>query len=293
MTETGLSIIVPVYNEHEGLKQTLREMDFLIKEPHLEVIFVNDGSDSDTVSILEEVQAKNVSILHHPMNRGYGAALKTGLSRSRYDFVAITDADGTYPNQRLPEFYRLAREKILDMVVGARKGETVHIPWIRRFPKWCIGKMADYLAKTHIPDLNSGMRVMRKQILNQYLSILPDGFSFTSTITLAMIVNGHSVEFLNIDYHRRKGRSKIRPIHDTLNFIQLILRTTIFFDPLRVFVPFGLILILLAIGVGLVGAMFLEKIPDVTVAILALGGIQVVCLGLVADQINRKLSSRS
>ena len=134
---------------------------------------------------------------------------------------------------------------------------------------------------------------MRKETVERYLSILPDGFSFTSTMTLAMTVNGHAVDFLNIDYHRRKGRSKIRPIHDTLNFIQLILRTTIFFDPLRIFIPFGLFLCVSAIGVGSIGAVFLEKIPDVTVAILALGGIQVICLGLVADQINRKLSSRS
>ena len=292
MTDSGLSIIIPVYNEYEGLQQTIKEMEIVLDGGNIEIIIVNDGSDEKTASILNDAERDGVSVIHHLVNRGYGAALKTGLNKANYDYVGITDADGTYPNERFPEFYRAAEENGFDMVVGARKGETVHIPWIRRFPKWCIGRLADYVSRSHIPDLNSGMRVMRKETVEKYLSILPDGFSFTSTITLAMTVNNHSVNFVNIDYHKRKGKSKIRPIHDTLNFVQLILRTTIYFDPLRVFVPFGFFLFLAAGVTVFLGATFLERIPDVTVAILALGGIQVVCLGLVADQINRKFSSK-
>ena len=291
MTDTGLSIIVPVYNEYEGLEQTLDEMVKVLDGKSVEIIVVNDGSDERTVSILRDVQRDGIEVIHHASNFGYGAALKTGLRKARYDYVGITDADGTYPNERFLEFYQTARDNDLDMVVGARKGEMVHIPWIRKFPKWCIGRLADYVARSHIPDLNSGMRVMRKETVEKYLSILPEGFSFTSTITLAMTVNSHEVNFVNIDYYKRKGKSKIHPVNDTLNFIQLILRTTIYFDPLRVFVPFGLFLFLAAGTVAFVGCIFLEKIPDVTVAILALSGIQIICLGLVADQINRKLSS--
>tara|TARA_B100000686_G_scaffold354960_1_gene468518 strand:+ start:5917 stop:6795 length:879 start_codon:yes stop_codon:yes gene_type:complete len=292
MTDSGLSIIVPVYNEYEGLRQTVSEMEIFLDRGNIEIIIVNDGSDEKTTSILSGLDRDGVAVINHPVNRGYGAALKTGLDKAYYDYVGITDADGTYPNERFPEFYHAAKENDFDMVVGARQGKTVYIPWIRKFPKWCIGRLADYVSRSHIPDLNSGMRVMRKESVEKYLSILPDGFSFTSTITLAMTVNNHAVNFVNIDYHKRKGKSKIRPIHDTLNFIQLILRTTIYFDPLRVFVPFGFFLFLAAGIAAFLGATFLDRIPDVTVAILALGGIQVVCLGLVADQINRKFSSR-
>ena len=292
MTDKGLSIIVPVYNEYEGLEQTLEEMEKLLGEEGIEIIIVNDGSDERTTELFSKVRIDGLTIMAHPVNRGYGAALKTGLQKARYDYIGITDADGTYPNERFIEFYRTAKENNLDMLVGARKGENVNIPWVRRFPKWCIGRLADYVARLHIPDLNSGMRVMHKETVQKYISILPDGFSFTSTITLAMTVNNHPVNFINIDYYKRKGKSKIRPIQDTFNFIQLILRTAIYFDPLRVFVPFGFLLFFAAGVFTFIGISFLEKIPDVTVAILMLGGIQVICLGLIADQINRKISSQ-
>lgn len=294
MGSPKLSIIVPIYNEEEGLTQTVREIEENLENGALdaELILVNDGSNSKTTDILKKINHSFVTILHHKTNRGYGAALKTGLSHAKHEFVAITDADGTYPNGRIAELFQRAKDQNLDMVVGARKGDNVSIPWLRRIPKWFIGKLANYVARRSIPDLNSGLRIMRKEVVEKYLPVLPDGFSFTSTITLAMLVNGYAVDYVNIDYHKRKGRSKIKPIQDTLNFLQLILRTTIYFDPLRVFVPLGLILWAGALIVIFLGITMLDRIPDVTVAILALGGIQVICLGLVADLINRKFSSR-
>lgn len=286
-----VSIIIPVYNEEECLEQTVREIEEFLGDEVAELILVNDGSGQKTAEILEKIDHPAISVLHHAINKGYGAALKTGIDHARHDFVAITDADGTYPNARIPEFFQMAKEQNLDMVVGARRGDNVNIPWPRVFPKWCIGKLAHYVVRRPIPDLNSGLRVMRKTVVKDYVSILPEGFSFTSTITLAMLVNGFAVRYVDIDYHRRKGRSKIRPVRDTLNFLQLILRTAVFFDPLRVFVPLGLLLWLAALIVVFLGMTTLGKIPDVTVGILALGGLQVICLGLVADLINRKFSS--
>lgn len=293
----GVSIIVPVYNEEEGLQQIIREFDHILQSAteqsiDLELILVNDGSDPPTRQILEKLDHPQIKVIHHKTNMGYGAGIKTGMKSAKFNYIAITDADGTYPNEKIPEFYQKAKEQKLDMLVGARKGERVHIPWLRQVPKWFISKLANYLARQSIPDINSGLRIMRKKVVEQYQSILPDGFSFTTTITLAMVVNGFSVHYENIDYHPRKGRSKIRPIQDTLNFIQLILRTTIYFDPLRVFVPLGLILWLGAVIAVILGVSVLEKIPDVTIAIFALVGFQIICLGLVADLINRKLSSK-
>jgi glycosyltransferase involved in cell wall biosynthesis len=259
MSETGLSIIVPIYNEEEGLRQTLREMESFLGEGNIEVLLVNDGSDAKTKVILDEIKQDGIIVIDHPVNRGYGASLKTGIANSRYDYVAITDADGTYPNERIPEFERLARKNDLDMVVGARKGETVNIPWIRRFPKWCIGQLAEYVAKSRIPDLNSGLRLMRKETVNRYLEILPDGFSFTSTITLATTINKHKVEFVNINYYKRIGFSKISPIADTLNFLNLISKIMVHFDRKRIFTPVGMLLLIIGKTAGILRASIVKS----------------------------------
>ncbi len=290
----GLSIIIPVYNERRALEQTLQDFEKILEAPEfdaVELILVDDASDDGSGEFMEEIRHPKVHVHRHPANKGYGAALKSGMRKAGYDYLAITDADGTYPNHKLPEFYRAARDGEWDMVVGGRTGKDVHIPWIRKIPKWFIGKLANYVAGQSIPDINSGLRIMKKAAVTPYLSILPDGFSFTTTITLAMLVNNRPVHYESIDYHKREGRSKIRPIHDTLNFIALIIRTSIFFGPLKVFTAFGLILWIGAILVALAGMTVLEKIPDVTIAILALGGFQIMCLGLVADLINRKFMS--
>ncbi len=257
MQEIGLSIIIPVYNEDQGLRQTLRQMDSLLERKNVEVLIVNDGSsDPKTLAILEEIKIDGLTVVNHPKNKGYGASLKTGLTKACYDYIAITDADGTYPNERIPEFENIARENNLDMVIGARKGENVYIPWVRRFPKWCLSRLADYIARCHIPDMNSGLRIIRRETVERYLSILPDGFSFTSTITLATTVNGDQIKFINIDYYKRKGQSKISPIYDTLNFINLIIKIMVHFDRKRIFTPIGMLLFLIGRTAGSIGKAY-------------------------------------
>ena len=258
MSETGLSDIIPVYNEEEGLRQTLQQIQSLLNSSRkIEIIIIDDGSsDTKTIAILNEVNIAGIKVVKHSINKGYGASLKTGLAKAQYDYIAITDADGTYPNERIPEFEKIARENNLDMVIGARKGENVYIPWMRRFPKWCLSRLADYIARCHIPDMNSGLRIIRKATLERYLSILPDGFSFTSTITLATTVNGHQIKFINIDYYKRKGHSKISPIYDTLNFINLIIKIMVYFDRRRIFTPIGMLLFIIGGTAGLMGKAY-------------------------------------
>ena len=176
-----------------------------------------------------------------------------------------------------------------DMVVGARTAPNASIPLIRRPAKWALRCLANYLVRRKIPDLNSGLRVMRRQTLERFIHLLPDGFSFTTTITLAMLANNCRVVFEPIEYHPRKGRSKIRPIRDTANFIQLIVRTVLYFDPLRVFGPISVLLLAAAFVVFLLGWLKLDKIPDGTIVALFLSGIQMFSIGLVADLINRRL----
>jgi glycosyltransferase involved in cell wall biosynthesis len=198
---------------------------------------VDDGSTDRTPEIFSKLSAEdpNLTVLTHPRNQGYGAALKSGIRYAGGNIVVITDADGTYPNERIEELIALTEK--YDMVVGSRTGDYVKHSKIRSIPKMFLKAYASWLVGRSIPDLNSGMRAFRRDLAERFLRILPESFSFTSTITIAFLTNHYSVYFLPIDYSARIGRSKIQPIRDTLRFIQLIVRTGVYFAPLRVFGP--------------------------------------------------------
>lgn len=285
----GFSLIIPVYNEEKGsLVNTISQLLQIPWPENGEIIVVDDGSD-EKVEGLEISGMDRIKIIRHKRNRGYGAALKTGISNSCNECIVITDADGTYPNERIPELVEMFEKGNFDMVVGARVGKNVKIPLIRRPAKWFITKLASYLTDTKIPDLNSGLRVMKKEVVEKYIRILPDGFSFTSTITLAMLTNGYSVKYIPIDYFQRKGKSKIKPIQDTLNFIQLIIRTVLYFDPLKIFVPLSLILAFFAFLV-LIGSWFLTgKAMDVTFGVILMTAVMVLVIGMLADLIDKRI----
>jgi hypothetical protein len=180
------------------------------------------------------------------------------------------------------------RDRGNDMVVAARTGSKVHIPLIRRPAKIVLNLLANYMTSTRIPDLNSGLRLFKRLEAIRYFPIISDGFSFTTTITLAMLVNSFDVRFEPIDYAPRKGHSKIRPIHDTFNFLILIIRTIAFFNPLKVFIPMSLMLFLIAI-VYLVFQLISGDVGDTSV-ILLLAALQIFLIGIIADLIVRKPS---
>jgi len=229
------SIIIPVYNEEDGIAATLDDIQKICENlpaPH-EIITVDDGSTDRTADVLSGYSG--LRAIAHLSNRGYGAALKTGIRHAKYPLIVITDADGTYPNERIPDLLLLAERA--DMVVGARTGKNVQYSKLRSIPKYFLVRFAQWIARSPIPDLNSGLRIFRKPIAEKFLHILPDGFSFTTTITLAMLTNNYIVLYEPIDYYFRTGKSKIRPIRDTLGFVQLILRTGVYFAPLRIFLP--------------------------------------------------------
>lgn len=293
---TGVSIIVPAYNEEQSIAATLDELVTVMEaSPYrecYEILVVNDGSTDRTGAIVEErlPSLPTVRLLTHSVNRGYGAALKMGVRHARYSILVITDADRSYPNERIPELARLLVEKGYAMVVGARVGKEAAIPLVRRPAKWILGKLANFLARNNIPDINSGLRAMNRLVVERFFGLLPDGFSFTITITLAMLADGYAVHFVPITYHPRVGKSKIRPLHDTLNFVQIIVRTTLLFAPLRVFTP---------IGLGLAALTGLKMIADIvrydwhiatSTVVAAVVTLQVFMLGYLADLI---VSTRS
>ena len=276
----AVSIVIPAYNETGGIRPTLEQLKDAVTELDCEILVVDDGSSDDTATQAEACEG--IRVLRHDVNRGYGAALKTGIRNARGDVICITDADGTYPNDRIPELFGLMDR--YDMVVGARTGANVAIPLVRRPAKWCLNQLANLMAGTKIPDLNSGLRLFRKEIAEKYMHFMPSGFSFTTTITMAMLNDDYLVKYVPIDYYHREGRSKIRPIRDTSNFVMLILRVTMYFKPLKIFLPVAALL-LVASSIALVGDVGRETgLSDKTV-ILSLATGMVFLVGLLADAV--------
>lgn len=244
---------------------------------------VDDGS-ADATAV--EADATGATVLRRSRNRGYGAALRLGISRARYDWILITDADGTYPVEAIPEL--LARADENEMVVGARLGASVQIPWARRPAKWFLNRLAGYLAGQRLPDINSGLRLMRKSLVERYEFLLPDGFSFTTTITLAAACNGHAFEYVPINYHARLGESKIRPRH-AYDFTILILRTIVFFNPLKVFLPVGALLFVA--GIVKLGYDITRDNLSESAVLGIIGATVIWAVGLLADQ-NMRVAKR-
>lgn len=280
----AVSIIIPAFNEADSIVPTLDDIGKVMDaSPYkYEILVVDDGSTDGTA---EKVSGPNVTLIRHIVNKGYGAALKTGLRHAAHEIIAITDADGTYPNAKIPRL--LADMGDCDMVVGARIGDVVEISWVRRFPKWILRKLASYLIKDEIPDLNSGLRVFRKDVALEFYRLFPAGFSFTTTITLAMMSNDYLVKFVPIDYFKRVGKSKIRPIRDTLNFFALIIRTTMYYRPLKIFGPAALVLLAAGLGRGGYNMVVYQNLTTVDLLLL-LTGIIIAAIGLLADLIDKR-----
>jgi len=283
--ELNISIIIPAFNEEKGIAEVLDNITSL--GGNYEIIVVDDGSRDNTASVVEKY--KDIKLIRHQHNSGYGTSLKTGIKHSKSDAVIIIDADGTYPYKQIPDLVKTMKDGDYAMVVGARTGESVRIPLIRRPTKWFINKLANYLSGIKIPDINSGLRIMKKSVVNKYLNVLPDGFSFTTTITLAMLTNGYQVQYIPVNYFMRKGKSKIRPIKDTLNFIQLIIRTVLYFNPLRVFIPLSICMVILAFSVLIGSWWLLGKAMDVTFGVMLMTAVMLMAIGMLADLIDKRI----
>lgn len=285
--ESAFSVVIPVYNEDASVADTLDRIQEILKSTgcKYEIIVVNDGSTDRSGEILRA--RRDIRLFVHNSNRGYGAALKTGIRHAKYPLIVITDADGTYPNELIPKLVALASEA--DMVVGARIGAKVCYSNFRKIPKWFLVQFAQWVTKCRIPDLNSGLRVFRKDIAYQFINILPDTFSFTTTITIAMLTNNYVVHYEPIDYRARVGKSKIKPIRDTLRFIQIILRTGVYFAPLRVFLPVAGIFFA-GFLITLFQDIFIREDLTERTLILLVTSTQIGMFALLADMIDKRSS---
>lgn len=279
-----ISFIIPCYNEEpDVLKNTINGISSLFSRTDLEgseIIVVDDGSSNTDY---QDFPYDRAQLVVHKRNRGYGASLKTGIHAAKHEWVAITDADNTYP----PENFLLLlpfMEKN-DMIIGARSWSSIEA--FRRPAKLAITALASFLADFKIPDLNSGMRIFKRRIYEDYQRYYPNAFSFSSTLTMVSLTNIFDVHFEPIQYLPRIGESSIKPIRDTARFITQLLRLTLYFRPLRFFFPLSLGLLTLAIARGLRDVLLVSHIGGLA-TLLFFMAFQVFFFGLLAEIINKK-----
>ena len=284
ITKSGLTVLIPAFNEEQSIANTLQTILRVVQQlSAFEIIVIDDGSQDKTRDI---AKALSVVVIENETNLGYGASLKRGLLQARYDWVLIADADGTYPLEDIPKL--LQDKESYAMVVGARIGDVVQVPLLRRPGKWLITRLAEYLSSQKIPDLNSGFRLFRKEVAMRFFTLFPEGFSFTTTLTLALLTNHYRVKFVPINYHKRVGTSTIHPIRDFINFTILIIRICAYFKPLNVFMPPALLLILLGFIKGVIDYTGQGHLGLLSIT-MGLTGIQMIFIGLLADLIDRRM----
>jgi polyisoprenyl-phosphate glycosyltransferase len=290
-TEPDVSIVLPVFNESGHLADEIdrirKAMD--ASEFTYEVIVVDDGSTDGSGDRLQEIDG--IRLIRFAQNRGSGAARRWGTHAANGRLVVWTDVDMTYPNDDIPDMVRELGERGLDQLVGARTSEQGTVKLLRTPAKWLIRKLASYLTGTRIPDLNSGLRVFRRDVARQFLHLLPRGFSCVTTITMAFLANGYFLGYRPIDYFPREGESKFHWWKDTRRYVVQVLRMTLMWEPMRVFGP-------PAFALGGVGAAKLLfdlvdksfRVATNTLVILGVA-ISIGLLGLLADllvQLNRR-----
>lgn len=283
MTEdTKVAVIIPARDEEGAVGTVVREViATLSAAPHLgpfEVLVVDDGSSDRTAAVAREAGA---IVLSMGAGSGYGAAVKRALRETRAEFCCLLDADGSYPASSLPALLS-ALAAGAEQAIGARVGPGAEVPRLRRPAKWVITRLAAALVGKAIPDLNSGMRAFRRSRVAPMASLLPDGFSLTTTLTVASLLGGWSVAWVPIPYHRRVGRSKFHAVTDTFRLLLSLARSLVYFDPLRFFLPVSLGLGIWAVVFGAWDVFWEHNLTDKTV-LTSLSALEVFVLGLLAD----------
>ena len=252
-----LSVIIPARNEEAAIGQTIESIIANLKSALIEyeIIVINDGSADLTGKIADSFKKQDmVRVIHHPQPGGYGHSLKAGILQAGFDLIAITDADGTYPHDKLPDLYKVIVEDGYDMVVGARTGPEYRGTFLKMPARWVFLWLSEYATGQKIDDINSGLRIFKKEIALQYRHTISNGFSFTTTITLAALLNGYFVKYVPIAYYKRIGKSHIRYWRDTLRSLQIIVQNILYYNPLKLF----LLLVNFMLGTSIVAfLMFL------------------------------------
>ena len=284
---TMVSLLIPAFNEEESIVDTIENAKLLFKNlkiRNFEIIVINDGSTDKT---LEYTKKTGVKIITHPQNLGYGFSLKNGIKNAKFKTIIITDADHTYPLDEVPKLFS-EYNKGFDMVVGKRIGyrESVIKAILRKILKLVV----EFAAGRKIPDINSGLRIFNRDTIKEYLPHLCETFSFTTSATLAYMMNGKFVSYIPVNYGSRKGKSKVSLMRDSFKTIFYIMQTVTYYNPLKIFMLFAFVCIFFSL-LGFLGSVFFNLNSGF---FLGIGGLLIalvtISIGLLADLLKQILN---
>jgi glycosyltransferase involved in cell wall biosynthesis len=280
MSKSTTSIIIPAYNEEDAIESTLRRLvDLKIHEEN-EIIVVDDGSDDGTAEIVKKYP---VTLYMHHMNKGYGAALKTGIRKAKGSYVILMDSDGQHDPTNIADIRSLLDE--FDMVIGERSNTSFQVKR-RKAGKRLIKKVGQYLVEQKLPDYNSGFRGFQRETIAGMLHLMPNGFSFSTTSTLAYLKEGYNIGTIPIEVSARIGRkSNVKMVKDGSKTLLLLFRIIMLFNPLKVFFPAAIFTFVVGVGFGIVGFVLYDRFSNGAV-VLTMMGMFLFFIGLIADQIS-------
>ena len=284
-----ISIVIPAFNEGNAIQDTVKNLQQVLEGDNLtpyEIIVVDDGSADATGQLAVESGAV---VIRHPHNLGYGAALKTGISRARFDTVVITDSDGTYPISQIPCLHKKYLEGF-DMVVGARQGVVYRGSYIKWPLRIVLKFLVEWTAGRKIPDINSGLRIFSKKTITTYFNRLCNTFSFTTSATLAYMMTGRFVAYMPINYAERIGSSHVKLWRDSLRTLQFIVQAVTYYNPLKIFILLAAICIAGAF-ISLLIALFFHIATGFVMSVMLIScSIVIFSLGLLADLLRQIMS---
>jgi len=287
-----VSIVLPCYNEEAHVLLEVERICTAMDKSGIsyELLAIDDGSTDQTLARLRRAEPDfpRLKVIPFRRNGGAGTVRRIGSQQAKGEIVVWTDADLSYPNERIPELVTILDEDpTVDQVVGARTSEEGTLKFARVPAKWFVRKLAERLTNADIPDLNSGLRAFRRSVALPYLKLLPPGFSCVTTITLAFLSNGHEVRYVPIDYAKRAGRSKFHFFSDAYRYVLQVLRMVMYFNPLKVLMPPALFLL----GLGVAKAVYDLVVHPLHFAndtiLIFVTGMILASLALLADLIVR------
>jgi glycosyltransferase involved in cell wall biosynthesis len=271
-------VIIPAFNEGDAIHRVIGKTREL--RPDAEILVVDDGSKDNTSEVAREAGAR---VIRHPYNKGNGAAVKTGLRNARGEVVLLLDADGQHPPEDIERV--LAGIGEYDLVVGARTRDSESAK-IRDLGNFVFNNLATYLSGHQIPDLTSGFRAMKRELILEFIHLLPNLYSYPTTSTLAFLKAGYNVQFVPIRARKGTGRSNTKILRDGTRAIVIILRMITLFAPMKIFLPISAVLFVLGVLYGL-GNIFLfgmNRIPNGSV-LLIMSSLFIFLFGLISEQI--------
>jgi len=284
-----ISVVIPAFNEGEIIASIVRQVREVLDAngQSYEVLVIDDGSSDETA-----VQASSAGavVYSHPYNIGNGAAVKSGIRLAQGKTLVLMDGDGQHNPSDIPRL--LEKLESFDMVVGARTPNSVATPqrkWVNRI----YNRFATYMCKHRIEDLTSGFRAISTNIASQFVSLLPNEFSYPTTITMAVVRSGYSLAYIPITTNSRIGRSKIKPLRDGSRFFMIIIKIATLFSPMRVFLPVSAFMFLAGLGYGLFRILFMGGRYGPTSAMLITMSVVVFMVGLVSEQVAQQRFDRS